>query len=105
MERTTILLSDNEWLLYLFTRNSLERITRLGEQIPIGLEQDDLQELYSHIYNLNWMMVRQYTIYKEEETGEIRIEFDMDAPTKSVSKFAQKLYRSQKVYDVILDFI
>ena len=109
IERMTLVFNEEEWKFFNWVNYTIDEFTRSTEKSDlwlIDLEEFDEDEFISRanqlLKNLKDALYYKFTI-EYDEAGNFEAEFTPGE--RKINKFAQRVYRSLKIYDHLINFI
>lgn len=108
IERMTLIFNDEEWRFYNWVNITIDRFTRDTEKSSlwlVDLEGYDEDEYIDRVNNnLEELLITLYQKFKINNFDGI-LTLDYVEGERKINKFAQRVFRSLKVYDHLINFI
>jgi len=111
IERMTLIFNEEEWMFFQWVSSRIDQFTRDTEKSSLWLidldeydEDEYIRKVYQYLEELEASIYYKFTIELNEE-NELSIKYSSKKKTRKINKFAQRVFRSLKVYDHLINFI
>lgn len=108
IERMTLILDEDEWKFYKWVNITIDQFTRDTEKSALWLidheeydEDEYIDRVNNYLYQLRAALYQKFSIEYDEEGGLV---FEHVHGERKINKFAQRVFRSLKVYDHLINF-
>lgn len=108
IERMTLLFDDTEWMFFRWVNNTIDQFTRDTEKSSLWLvdleeydEDEYINRANNYLFQLRSALYHKFTIDYDENGNLV---FNHIEGERKINKFAQRVFRSLKVYDHLINF-
>jgi len=109
IDRMCLLFDEDESRFFNWVNTTIDQFTRDTEKCSLWMNEDDeidddalIDQVSKYLYDLRAALYHKFTI-EDDEDG--KLVFNLIPGERKINKFAQRVFRSLKVYDHIINFI